>query len=42
MMIVSKNQIDSFAVSVQRNAMIAIERSDVRNELRQDLFAAND
>jgi hypothetical protein len=41
-MIMRKNQIDSLAVSVQKDAMIAIERSDLSNELRQDLFAATD
>lgn len=39
-MFMTKNQIDSLAPSVQRNGMIAIERSDLSQELREYLFAA--
>jgi hypothetical protein len=38
---VSKNQIHSIAAGVQRDAMIVIERSDLRDQLRQDLVAAS-
>jgi hypothetical protein len=37
----SKNQIDSIAVSVQRHSMIGIKRGDLSSELRQDVFAAS-
>jgi len=38
----SENQIDRVAISMQRHSMIGIERSDLSNELRQELFAASD
>ena len=38
----SKNQIHSIVRLAQGNTMIAIERSDLSNELRQDLFATGD
>ncbi len=40
-MIVSKNQIHSIATGVQRDTMIVIERSELRNQMRQDLLAAS-
>ena len=38
-MIVSKNQIYSIIRRMKRNTMIVIERSELRNELWQELFA---
>lgn len=38
----SQNQIHSVATGVQRNLMLVMERSDLRNELWQNLLAAND
>jgi hypothetical protein len=38
----SKNQINCVAVSAQGHCVIAIKRSDLSNELWQDLFAASD